>query len=286
VLIRGARFDNPTPMVVDEKNVYVSSGGILLAVPKDGSAPPKGVFDKTEIVNSLAADATHLYVGVYPIDVGSRSGAIFRIDERSLTAKEILRTESISALGVDDEFVWFGLLRGGAYRVAKDGGKVKTVFADRGQVNAIAVDEENVYFAVTQYGRKQRAEIDVVRRKGGAFSVFTSDVYDAMGVLALPDAIVVNDSGTLKRFPRAGGPPVKLSGHGSVVAIARRGADVLYGDIPLADARPAGVFVAGTPPSILDEGPGAVGIAVDGSSVYWADATQRTVSALELGPPR
>ncbi len=284
-LISGARFDNPTPMVVDETNVYVSSGGVLLVVPKDGSAPPANVFPTPQIVSALTADATDVWVGIYPADGPEPKGAIVRIDKKTRKATEVARTTMLTSIAVDDDHVWFGLLSDGAYRIDKKGSKPKAVFTGRGQVGAIAEDDENVYFGVTRYGPRQRAEIDVVKKRGGAFSVFTTDAYDLMGLLALPDAIVANDNGVVKRFPRSGGPPEKLSAAGSVVGLARRGVDVFFCDILLADtSRSAGVFAAGKAPRLLSEAPGSVGLALDDRAVYWADATSRQVMALDLEP--
>ena len=282
-LISGARFDNPTPIVVDDTNVYVSSGGILLVVPKDGSKPAESVFAKTQIVSAFTADATDLYMGIYPADGPGPEGAIVRVDKKTRTPTVLTRTKMLTAIAVDDEQVWFGLLSDGAYRVDKKGGKPKAVFTGRGQVTAIAQDSESVYFGVTRYGSKQRAEVDLVKKKGGDFSIFTTDTYDLMGLLPLPDAIYMNDNGVVKRFPRAGGPAEKVSGIGSVVGLTHRGAEVLFCDIVLADkTQPAGVLVAGQPPQLLSAAPGAVGIAADDRTVYWADATARTLTALDL----
>ena len=191
----------------------------------------------------------------------------------------------LTAIGVDDQHIWFGLLSDGAYRIDKKGGTPKTLFAGRGQVDAIGQDDANVYFGATRYGTKQRAEIDAVKKDGGAFSVITSDLYDAMGVVAVPGALFVNDNGVVKRFARSGGRSEKVSGVGSVVGLTHRGSEVLFSDIEISNENvAAGVWFAGTPPKLLAEASGAVGIAVDDETVYWADARARKLSALDLPP--
>ena len=281
-LIHGPRFDNPTPMLVDEKDVYVSAAGRLLVVPKDGSAPHERVLEKAN-VTVFSADATDLYLGVYPVDGPNSSGAILRVDKKTRTPTVIAQTEMVTAITVDEQYIWFGVLSEGAYRVDKKGGKPKALFTKRGYVNAVAQDDEAVYFGVTNYGANARAEIAVVKKKGGAFTILTTEARDLMALVALPDAVVANDNGTIMRFARAGGAAEKVSGLGSALGLTHRGSEVLYTDLrSREDTEPVGVFVAGQPPTLVIESPAAVGIAVDEHTVYWADAVESTLSALEL----
>ncbi len=268
----------PIAIAVDQTNVYwVNYGdssypgaGELLGVPINGGTPIV-LASSTFLANTVAVDGTNVF---YAVDLGpSTPGAIMRVAPGGGPPVTLASNYEPEAIVVGNSSVYWTDVSGAILKVPTAGGTVTTLHSGGADLEGIATDGTNVYWADEISGT---ALFSIPVGGGTAKELFawmrTTNVTEAGGDMAVDAtglywAGVPHDSEPTALFevPLGGGSAVTLASGSSVVATD--GTNVYYSDGTSLLKQPSGGGSATT----LASGQGILAIAVDATNVYWVN---------------
>ncbi len=194
-------------MVTDEKYVYFSAASIY-RVPKDGG-PAEEIT--RGMPTEMAVDKDRIYWHNF-VGEGMTSTPAYSADKKGGEPKSMTGTVNISAIAIDDAFLYWSQ-PDGVYKMPKTGGEVAKVYAapDKQSVSGLAADADDLYFTLGD-GRNKLMRVS---KKGGDATKIADAINHAQAFYAngVNVYFVLNEGtfGTsLNRVAKTGGPVTKL----------------------------------------------------------------------------
>jgi hypothetical protein len=268
---------NPTAIVVDANNVYLSS-------QPGGSSTSIAQFAKSNgAMTILAANQPFpiglLTDGAYVYWGDANSGQVRRAPVGTTGADVTLATPAPSCLAANATTLFWVSQSGVVQSMAKSGGTVTNVATGApGNALACAVDASRVYFVAP--GKVGAAPI-----AGGSVTTLATSPQPFMLAIDATNAYWLEQSGSggsLRTVPLAGGPVVSLyAGLNSAGGLVVDSGNIYFTEGSSVARRVLRVPVAGGAPVELASGGYAYGLAVDATYVYWLSIKQQVGTVMQ-----
>jgi hypothetical protein len=140
----GALGSEAGVLAVGEKSVYLASPSSILRLPKSGSSLTTQSVTGARSISVRGDDA--FWVARDRTD--ANSFAVYGPMSGNDEPPRLAVSAEISALATDAEYAYFGDVGRGIVRVPLTGGRAQDVAKESGQIGAVAVMGEHVYWAV------------------------------------------------------------------------------------------------------------------------------------------
>jgi hypothetical protein len=256
----------------------------LLSLVLLGAACVEPAADATSALSSAEDNVEILAVVGAPLALTSDGASLYWVDDvddtlyrmpenggaLTVLARDV-RVGSPWAIAVDATHVYWGDVEAGAIRrVPKIGGASVTLAAGEGQVMAVVVDGNHVFW--TANGRDGGRVRRLLRTGGTPLTVTTGSYLSALAVDAffvyVADAHVFAGANQILRAPRGGGARIALSSDEDALGLASDGSRLYWKRFWTGDVRRASKYMPGAA-TIAPDGGGWGDLAVDATHVWW-----------------